>query len=603
MVHPRLPVILLGYLLLLAAPGVLWAQSSLAGDDYLSPEQAFDYQLSTNADGSVTLSWNIAPDYYLYRKRMNVEGVDSPIRSVDYPDGEIITDEFFGDSEVYFNSAQILIQPQDARKLKLTWQGCAEAGLCYPPQHTTVTLDRAGAATGKAQATAADGPGSPAAQNQATDQSLARQLADSGLLLNLAIFFGLGLLLVFTPCVLPMIPILSAVIVGSQARRARALWLSSVFVVSMAFTYALLGVAAALAGANLQAALQAPVFIVPLAVIFVLLALAMFGIYELRIPAVLRQRLDRVNQRQKGGSLTGAAVMGFLSALLASPCMTAPLAGALIYIVDTGDATLGGLALLALGLGMGAPLILLATVGSGLLPKPGRWMVAVKAAFGFILLGTAVWFLERIIPGPAELLLWGALALGLGLTLWRLRKPLASAEAVQQLVGSVGLLICLWGGLMVIGGAAGGDQWLRPLQPFVRLPPQAAETVQPASETEFTVFKSKADLDEALDKAGSRGQWTLVEFYADWCVSCKVIEEEVFGDPAVQKAMADMQLLQADVTRNDAIDQALMRQLQVVGPPTILLFGPDGKEYRAQRTVGEISAEAFLDRLESAHSS
>lgn len=603
MVHPSLPVILLGYLLLLAAPGVLWAQSTLASDDYLSPEQAFDYQLSTNADGSVTLSWDIAPDYYLYRKRMNVEGVDSPIRSVDYPKGEIITDEFFGDSEVYFNSAQILIQPQDARKLKLTWQGCAEAGLCYPPQHTTVTLDRAGPATGKPRPSTADSPDAPTAQNQATDQSLARQLADSGLLLNLAIFFGLGLLLVFTPCVLPMIPILSAVIVGSQARRARALWLSSVFVVSMAFTYALLGVAAALAGANLQAALQAPVFIVPLAVIFVLLALAMFGIYELRIPAVLRQRLDRVNQRQKGGSLTGAAVMGFLSALLASPCMTAPLAGALIYIADTGDATLGGLALLALGLGMGAPLILLATVGSGLLPKPGRWMVAVKAAFGFILLGTAVWFLERIIPGPAELLLWGALALGLGLTLWRLRKPLASSEALQQLVGSVGLMICLWGGLMVIGGAAGGDQWLRPLQPFVRLAPQAAEMTRPAPATEFTVFRSKSDLDKALDKAGNQGQWTLVEFYADWCISCKVIEEEVFGDPAVQRAMADMQLLQADVTRNDAIDQALMRQLQVVGPPTILLFGPDGKEYRAQRTVGEISAEAFLDRLESAHSS
>lgn len=326
----RLWLLMLSTLLVLATGLPAYGQSLLGNNsDFLPVDQAFEYSLKDNNDGTVTLLWDIAPGYYLYRGRMTVEGNNTGLDDVAFPPGDTITDEFFGDSEVYFNQAELLITTGDATALSLTWQGCAEAGLCYPPQ--SVNVDFSGqevqAKDISRSGSTGDMRSSVSSDEQAEDQSLASQLADSGLLWNLAIFFGLGLLLVFTPCVLPMIPILSAVIVGSEAGRGRAFLLSLVFVIAMAITYALLGVAAALAGANLQAILQTPLFIAPLAVVFVLLALSMFGLYELQLPAFVRDRLDRVSNQQKGGNLTGAAVMGFLSALLASPCMTAPLPG------------------------------------------------------------------------------------------------------------------------------------------------------------------------------------------------------------------------------------------------------------------------------------
>jgi len=600
----RLWLLMLSTLLVLATGLPAHGQSLLGNNnDFLPVDQAFQYSLQDNKDGTVTLLWDIAPDYYLYRDRMKVEGNNAALNDVSYPAGKTITDEFFGDSEVYFNRAELLITTGDATSLNLTWQGCAKAGLCYPPQ--SVSVDFSGqevqvANTGDSGSNETMTPTS-ASSGLAEDQSLASQLASSGLLWNLVIFFGLGLLLVFTPCVLPMIPILSAVIVGSDARKGRAFALSLVFVITMAITYALLGVAAALAGANLQAMLQAPMFIAPLAVIFVLLALSMFGLYELQLPSFIRDRLDKVNSQQKGGSLGGAAVMGFISALLASPCMTAPLAGALIYIADSGNASLGGLALLALGLGMGAPLIALATVGSGLLPKPGAWMNGVKAVFGFILLGTAVWFLERVLDSSLTLALWGALALALGLSVQQVAKTQNTEAPLKTLTISAGAVITLWGALMMVGAAAGGTQLWQPLATLSGSG-NATQSVN-TTHASFDRFKSIDDLDKAVESAGSSGQWTLVDFYADWCISCKVIEKEVFGNPEVVEALSDMQLLQADVTANDAVDQELMRELQVVGPPTILIIGPDGQEYRAQRTIGEVSPEQFLERLAAARQS
>jgi len=600
----RLWLLMLSTLLVFATGLPAHGQSLLGNNnDFLPVDQAFEYSLQDNKDGTVTLLWDIAPDYYLYRDRMKVEGNNAALNDVSYPAGKTITDEFFGDSEVYFNRAELLITTGDATSLNLTWQGCAKAGLCYPPQ--SVSVDFSGQEvqaanigdSGSNETTTPTSAGSELAE----DQSLASQLASSGLLWNLVIFFGLGLLLVFTPCVLPMIPILSAVIVGSDARRGRAFALSLIFVITMAITYALLGVAAALAGANLQAMLQAPLFIAPLAVIFVLLALSMFGLYELQLPSFIRDRLDKVNSQQKGGSLSGAAVMGFISALLASPCMTAPLAGALIYIADSGNASLGGLALLALGLGMGAPLIALATIGSGLLPKPGAWMNGVKAVFGFILLGTAVWFLERILDSSLILALWGALALALGLSVQQVAKTQNTEAPLKTLTSSAGAVITLWGALMMVGAAAGGTQLWQPLATLSG-PGNATQSAN-TTHAGFDSFKSIDDLDKAVESAGSNGQWTLVDFYADWCISCKVIEKEVFGNSEVVEALSDMQLLQADVTANDKIDQELMRELQVVGPPTILIIGPDGQEYRAQRTIGEVSAEQFLKRLAAARQS
>jgi len=600
----RLWIRILSAFLALTASWPTVGQSLLDGnDDFLSAQEAFQYDIQENTDGTLTLAWEIAPEYYLYRKRLAIEGSGGDLGDIRYPTGTVIHDEFFGESEVFYNHAEILINPGNATALELPWQGCADAGLCYPPQMATV--DFSGNPTKSAPSTVnnvtpVSGPDGGQGE-LATDQSLTQQLASSGLLLNLAVFFGLGLLLVFTPCVLPMIPILSTVIVGNQAGRGRAFALSGVYVVTMAITYSLLGVAAALAGANLQAMLQAPVFIILVAVVFVLLALSMFGLYELQLPAFLRDRLARISNRQEGGSLVGAAAMGVIAALLASPCMTAPLAGALFYIADTGNGVLGGLALLALGLGMGTPLIALATVGSGFLPRPGKWMDSVKAAFGFILLGTTVYFLERILDDALVLALWGALTLALGLSLLHIARGVSQITPLRSLAASAGVVTMFWGALMMTGAAAGGIQPWQPLKAFV-----ATGSDSRASEEQhaaFESFKSVGDLDRALAEAGANGQWTLVDFYADWCVSCKIIEEEVFGDTAVVSALSDMQLLRADVTANDSLDQELMKHLEVVGPPTILIIGPDGQEYRTQRTTGEVSAEVFLQRLTRARQS
>jgi len=610
----RLWVPILSTLIALATSWPVASQSLVGGsNDFVPVQEAFQYQVEDNGDGTLTLSWDIAPDYYLYKKRMTIEGADGALGEIQYPSGTMIHDEFFGESEVFYNSVDLLVNTGEAGALKLTWQGCAEAGLCYPPQSATVDFNgnpvstadtetaSAASGSGNTSATFSAAPAASSGNELAEDESLTRQLASSGLFWNLMVFFGLGLLLVFTPCVLPMIPILSTVIVSNEAGRGWAFTLSGVYVVTMAITYSLLGVAAALAGANLQAMLQAPVFIISIAVVFVVLALSMFGLYELQLPGFIRDRLGRLSNNQQGGSLASAAGMGVVAALLASPCMTAPLAGALIYIADTGDATLGGLALLALGLGMGTPLIALATFGAGLLPKPGAWMDVVKAVFGFILLGATVYFLERILDNAVVLGLWGALTIALGLSLWHIARAVSRSMPLRTLTSSAGAVVTLWGALMMIGAAAGGSQIWQPLNGLAMA--GTANAMFTPQHAQFDDFKSVADLDQAVARAGSQGQWTLVDFYADWCVSCKVIEEEVFGDETVIAELSDMQLLRADVTANDAQDRELMQHLRVIGPPTILIIGPDGTEYRSQRTTGEVSAEVFLNRLDQARQS
>ena len=584
--HTRSAATLMAALFLMLA-GMIPVQAAIDQSDFLSPEEAFQYELVPEGE-RYRLEWEIAEDYYLYRKRMSVTGQDAELAAVSYPQGELITDEYFGESEVYYGQAGVMIDPGEAGTLELSWQGCADEGLCYPPQSATVTLD--GESTGGAQT----GESAP----QAEDEYLAGSLADSSLAWNLALFFGLGLLLVFTPCVLPMVPILSALIVGSQAGRGHAFRLSLAFVVTMAATYAVLGAVAGLIGANLQAAFQVPLFIGGLAVIFVLLAMSMFGVYELQLPAFIRGRLEAMNSRQTGGHLGGAALMGFLSALLASPCMTAPLAGALLYIAESGDAFNGGLGLFALGLGMGAPLVVFGTLGASFLPKPGIWMNGVKAVFGLILLGTAVWFLERILPAHVIMALWGILAVIAAALVLNAVRHVALAEPARAVAAGLAMVVGGWGGLMLVGAAGGGSVPYSPLKPYVGVgePAGAAGEMQEGM-AGFKIIKSPRDLDQAVARAGEQGRWTLLEFYADWCISCEVIEEEVFGDPDVQKALADVQLLQADVTANDSTDQALMDELKVVGPPTIMLIGPDGQERRGYRVTGEISSDAFLERL------
>lgn len=592
---------LAGLLLILSMP----SQAQLGDNDFLKAEQAFSHEVTANGDDTLTITWDIAPGYYLYRHQFKFESDNQAVADVRIPDGNPIEDEFFGASEVYYDQVAVTVDPGRARTLSIAWQGCAEAGLCYPPQRAT--LDPADYLDGDSEsnaetAAASAGDGAVSGAMLAEDQSLAASLADGNTVGVLAIFFGLGLLLVFTPCVLPMVPILTSLIVGSGARGGRGFVLSVAYVLPMAVTYALLGMAAALAGANLQAIMQTPWVLGAFALVFVALALSMFGVYELQLPAGLRDRLNSASNRQHGGSLGGAAIMGVLSALLVGPCMTAPLAGALLYIADSGDAVLGGSALFTLGLGMGAPLVLAGSVGAHLLPKPGTWMTGVKVIFGFVLLGTAIWFVERVVPDNVTLGLWGAWLVAIGITLYQLAVRSAAPIAPTRMISRIaGLLIGLWGGLMVVGAAGGADSLRQPLAFASAVTTGADATPAAAEQGDFMDrFDGVADLDdlnETIDRASANGQWTLVDFYADWCISCKVIESEVFGDPEVQQALGDFQLLRPDVTENDAADRALTQEFDIVGPPTILLIGPDGQERRAARIVGELNADEFLQHL------
>lgn len=591
-------------MLLLSMP----AMAQMGGSDFLPVDQAFSYEVAVNPDDTLSVTWDIAPDYYLYRDRIQFEGTTGPIAGVQMPDGEPIEDEFFGKSEVYHGQVTAVVDPGQARMLDMSWQGCAEAGLCYPPQHATLDLadyTHGDGTDGQSPSVDEVVSGGEASTGAALgeDQSLAASLAGGNAAWVLAVFFGLGLLLVFTPCVLPMLPILSSLIVGSDARGRRGFALSVAYVLPMAATYAVLGVVAALAGANLQAALQTPWVLGVFALLFVTLALSMFGVYELQLPTGLRHRLNNASNRQHGGHLGGAAIMGALSALLVGPCMTAPLAGALLYIADSGDVVLGASALFALGLGMGAPLVIAGTVGARLLPRPGGWMTGVKVVFGFVLLGMAIWFVARVVPDSVTLGLWGGLMVAVGVTLHQLAVHATTPPRPVHMISRVaGLLLGLWGGLLVVG-AAGGANSLR--QPLVFSSTHASKSAaSPSATSDFmTRFDEVTDLTELrtkIDKASANGQWTMVDFYADWCIACKVIEKDVFGHPEVQTALDGFQLLRPDVTDNDAADRALMQQFHIIGPPTILLIGPDGKERRAARVIGELSADEFLQHLSRA---
>ena len=569
----------LGSIILWALLAALPAQ---AQQDFLQSDEAFRLTTTQQADGQIRLRWDISPGYYLYRQQMAVDSEPAGlVQSAVWPSGVLKTDETYGESEVYFDAVEVLLTAPQAQALSVRWQGCAEAGLCYPPQTQRVNL---------------------ASQNLiersalGEDQALADRLSNLSLGWMLGVFFGLGLLMTFTPCVLPMVPILSSLIAGSGANTRRGFVLSTAFVLPMALTYAAVGAAAALAGANLQAVLQNPWMLGVFGLIFVMLALAMFGFYELQLPVALRQRLNTVSQGQRGGTLVGAAMMGVLSALLVGPCMTAPLAGALLYIGNTGDVWTGALVLFALGMGMGVPLLLVGTLGAKMLPRPGAWMNRVKSLFGFVLLGTAILFMARVLPASLTLGLWGALLLAMAFSLGAMAHQLVTDRG-RLTSRYLALLLGLWGGAMVIGAAGGSHDPLQPLSFSARAGTLPAESLEKDFMTQFKPAKTQQALAALVAEAGQRGQWTLVDFYADWCVSCKVIEREVFGDSRVQQALANMQLIRPDVTANDAQDQALMREHQILGPPTLMLIGPEGQERRAERMIGELGVDEFLARL------
>ncbi|AMQ81774.1 protein-disulfide reductase DsbD [Pseudomonas glycinae] len=541
--------------------------------EFLPVDKAFVLTSERLDSGETQLFWQIADGYYLYQKRLKFDGLATQNVPA-LPEGESHSDEYFGEQPVYRQGLELKIPPAAQGQIKVSYQGCADAGLCYPPQTRVIDLG------GKAAATTDEAP----------DQALASGLQQHSLGWSLLVFFGLGLLLAFAPCSLPMLPILAGMVVGSGATPRRGFALAGSYVVCMALVYAAMGVIAALLGANLQAWLQNPWLLGTFAAVFVVLALPMFGFFELQLPVALRDRLEHASRSQRGGSLIGAGILGALSGLLVGPCMTAPLAGALLYIAQSGNALHGGLILFALGIGIGVPLLLLVTVGNRFLPKPGAWMNLLKGVFGFLFLATALLMLRPVLDPSLWLGLCGALLLIAAYSAW---KQSDGFGRVAQLFGAGSLLLGLWGSLLVVGAAGGSDDPYQPLQVYSA---GRVGTAAPNGHEAFTTIKDPAALQRELDAARAQGQWVLLDYYADWCVSCKVMEKQVFGQARVMQALSDVRLLRLDVTADNAASRELLGRYKVPGPPSFVWIGADGEERRSQRITGEVDADTFLQR-------
>ncbi|MDD2048172.1 protein-disulfide reductase DsbD [Pseudomonas putida] len=541
-----------------------------AQSDFLPVDKAFVFSSERLDSGQMRLHWKITEGYYLYQKRLKFDGL--PIEQQPaLPEALPHQDEFFGETLVYRGELELILPASASGQLRMGWQGCADAGLCYPPQTNLVSLSSA----------AVD------EQEQASDQALAGGLQQSGLAWSLLAFLGLGLLLAFTPCSLPMLPILAGLVLGNGVSARRGWALAIVYVLSMALVYAALGVIAALLGGSLQAWLQQPWLLGTLAGLFVLLALPMFGAFELQLPAWLRDRLERAGHGTRGGNLYGAALLGALSGLLMGPCMTAPLAGALLYIAQSGNAVHGGLVLFTLGIGMGLPLLLLVTLGNRYLPRPGPWMNLVKGLFGFVFLAMALYTLRTVLEPSLWLGLIGAWLIALAWAAWPALHGLRPIRAVPLLLG-------FWGSLLVIGAAAGGDDPWQPLQPFRA---GSGTVVANAVHSDaFITVSQPAELQRELDIAKAQGQWVMLDYYADWCVSCKVMEKQVFARADVLAALNGVRLLRLDVTADAPSSRELLQRYQVPGPPSLIWIGPEGNERRARRITGEIDAKNFLEQ-------
>jgi thiol:disulfide interchange protein DsbD len=539
--------------------------------DFLPVREAFQLSLVESTPQSIKLRFVATEGYYLYRHRFQfrADPVDVSLGAAQLPKGEQKHDEYFGDVEVYHGILDVELPRTDQRAftLAVTYQGCADKGLCYPPETERLSIDGTGSAT------------------------------TSWGWRELALFFLAGIGLTFTPCVLPMLPILSGVVLRGQVGGWRGFNLSLAYVLPMAVCFALLGALMGMFGAqlNLQARLQSAWVLVPFALFFAVFALAMFGVFELKLPHAISSRLDRIAGRTEGGSLWGAAVLGVVSSLLVSPCVSAPLAGALLYISASGDALGGGLKLFMLGLGMGAPLLLVATGGAAWLPKSGPWLIYVKNAIGVLLLGLAIGLLSRVMPGQITLLLIGLLSGGVGLFMGALEfvyKP--PRKRLGQLLG----MFLLFYALACWYGAFSGQT--DPLNPIGQ--PRIATTSEPAQDSNhWKTISTPAELDRVLADAKTSGTPLLLDWYADWCISCKVIEHEVLNDAKVVERLKGYRLIRFDITASNAEQRALLDRYKLFGPPALMFFGKDGVERSDVRVIGEINATDFAERVAKAN--
>ena len=591
--------------LLLCLSFVSQAQSTNAlaalqqGSQFLPVEQAFvmDFRQQEN---KLQVSFTIADGYYLYKDKFKFVGIDAAFSHPQYPKGVMITDEYFGESEVYFHQVVLdipLSQLGSEAMLKVRFQGCAEAGLCYPVQTLDIPLiaPAVTASASTADAAAALGITDNSAADDSTTTSTAPvseqlqlldKLQSDSTVKALFLFFLLGLGLAFTPCVFPMYPILTSIIVGQgqQLSGKRAFSLSMAYVQGMAISYSLLGLLVASLGLQFQTYFQHPVVLIAISILFVFLALAMFGVFNLSLPEKWQNKVNNLSNKQQGGSIKGAALMGLLSGLVASPCTTAPLTAALLYVAQSGDLALGALTLYILSMGMGLPLLILGSTGGKFLPKAGAWMDVVKASFGFLLLAVPVWLLSRFLPAYVVVIAATLVLLMLAVYLHRLSQQLSSGTTGQSISWMLALVIVL--------GTTGANLWYW-------LPGATVTTTQATQtqNTEFKLVKTLDELQQEVEKSAEAGKPVLVDLFAEWCVACKEFEHITFADGEVKNLMAQFTLIKIDVTHATEQDQQLLDHFQVLGLPTLLLFDKNGSELTQSRITGFMGPKDFSAHL------
>ena len=581
--------------------------------DFLPPDLAFRFAAVADGPDRVRLTWQISDGYYLYRARIKTETSSdrAQLGALAMPTGQTKTDDYFGKQEVYHRelTATLPVARSGGTSLdlplKVTYQGCADAGLCYPPIVKTINVSLpagtggAGGASSAVAPTGATGPGAATGSGAAaasahfvSDQDrYASVIRDSNIVWVILFFLAAGVGLSFTPCVLPMVPIVSGIIVGDGSTHVttkRAFLLSLTYVLGMALTYTAAGIAVAAGGQQVQAAFQQPWILMLFAGLFVVLGLSMFGLFTLQMPAAIQTRLASVSNRQSAGSYGGVAVMGALSALIVTTCVAPALVGALLFIGQSGNMLRGGIALFAMGLGMGTPLLIVGASAGKLLPKAGPWMDLVKRLFGALMLAVAAWMLSRIVPDRFSLLLWSVPLVAAAVVLWTGARSVRGSVFLVRIAAAA---TTAYAGLMIAGGVVGNTN---PLLPLTR------SSASDRHDLPFRTIKSVGDLQRAVADARSRNKGVLLDFYADWCVSCKEMERYTFSDSAVQSALNGTVLLRADVTGNDADDQALLQHFGIFGPPTIALYGADGQERRNFRVVGYMKATDFAALLQQA---
>lgn len=564
-------------------------------DNILPPEQAFKLQVELIDADHLQAAFKIAPGHYLYKDRIKfeLEPTDHKVDKLSLPQGEWKQDPTFGRTEVFHHNfiadmrLALSTLSTGSVRIKASYQGCSEKGLCYPPKQQFFEL-------GSLHATANSQAGSTSALPQGEHDQATSLLSQGRLPLIIAGFFGFGLLLSLTPCMLPMIPILSGIIVGSQRKSRRHTFrLSLAYTLGMAFSYTIAGVAAGLSGQLLSSALQNAWVLGASGLVFVLLALSMFGFYELKLPSALENRLVHTSSRLPGGHLLGVFVMGILSALIVSPCIAAPLAGALIYIGQTQDVVLGATALFSMSIGMGIPLLLVGASAGALLPKAGPWMVSIRQAFGVFMLAVALWIVSPLLPISVQLLIWGALLIVPAIFMHALDRLPANATAWHRFWKGIAILMLTLGIAQVIGAVSGARTPLRPLEGLTL---NHTQTIS----LPFQRIKTVADLEQAILQ--NPGKSVMLDFYADWCASCKEMEQFTFTNAEVRATLQDFVLLQADVTVNDVEDQALLKRFGLFGPPGIIFFDGKGAELKRHTVIGYQNSSRFLASLNAARS-